>query len=108
MGTTHAQGPIGDAAQYLGVTVITDFALDLPKLLEVVFAALEETMSATNTSVAGPSAPSHYFDEWIRNTRSRHELMMLSDRELSDIGLERTYSAGGQQVSLQFVSPRRH
>ncbi len=66
-------------------------------------------MSTTNSSVTGPSrASSHYFDEWIQNTRSRHELMMLSDRELSDIGLERTYSAGGQQVSLHFISPRRH
>ncbi len=66
-------------------------------------------MSTTNSSVTGPSrASSHYFDEWIQNTRSRHELMTLSDRELSDIGLERTYSAGGQLVSLHFISPKRH
>ena len=66
-------------------------------------------MSTTNWSVTGPGrSSSHYFDEWVQNTRSRHELMTLSDRELSDIGLERTYSAGGQQVALHFISPARH
>ena len=66
-------------------------------------------MSTTNPSVTRPSlASSHYFDEWVQNTRSRHELMMLSDRELADVGLERTYSAGGQQVGLHLISPRRH
>ena len=65
-------------------------------------------MSTTNSSVTGPHAPSHYFDEWIQNTRSRHELMTLSDRELLDIGLERTYAAGGQHVGLHLVSLARH
>jgi len=66
-------------------------------------------MSTPNSSVTGPTrSSSHYFDEWVQNTRSRHELMMLSDRELSDIGLERTYSAGGQQGGLHFISPARH
>lgn len=66
-------------------------------------------MSTTNSSVTGPSrASSHYFDEWVQNARARHELMMLSDRELSDIGLERTYTAAGQQVGLHFISPARH
>jgi len=65
-------------------------------------------MSTTNSSVIGPHAPSHYFDEWIQNTRSRHELMALSDRELSDIGLERTYWAGRHEVSLHFILPTRH
>ena len=65
-------------------------------------------MSTTNSSVTGPHVPSHYFDEWVQNTRARHELMMLSDRELSDIGLERTYSVGGQQAGLHFISPARH
>ncbi len=65
-------------------------------------------MSTTNSSVTGPRAPSYYFDEWVQNARARHELLTLSDRELSDIGLERTYKAGGQQVSLHLVSPARH
>jgi hypothetical protein len=66
-------------------------------------------MSTTNSGVTGASrASSHYFDEWVQNTRSRRELMTLSDRELSDIGLERTYSAGGQQVALHFISLARH
>ncbi len=91
------------------MTLITDFAADLPNLLRVVFPDLEEAISTTNSSVTGPGrASSRYLNEWIQNARSRHELMMLSDRELSDIGLERTYSAGGQQISLQFISPRRH
>jgi uncharacterized protein YjiS (DUF1127 family) len=91
------------------VTPITDFAVYLPNVVEAAFAALEEeTMSTTNSSVPGPRAPSHYIDEWVQNTRARHELMMLSDRELCDIGLERTYSIGGRQVSLQLVSLRQH
>jgi len=65
-------------------------------------------MSAINPSASEPCIPSHYFDEWVQNVRSRYELMMLSDRELSDIGLERTYSARGQQVGLHFISPTHH
>jgi len=50
-------------------------------------------MSTANFNAQGPShnGPWHYLVEWVENTQSRHELMTLSDRELSDIGLERTY-----------------
>jgi len=90
------------------VTPITDFAANLPKVPKW-YSDLEGVMSTKNTTLTGPSrAPSHYFDEWVQNTRSRAELTMLSDRELSDIGLERTYWAGGQQVSLHFISPKGH
>jgi uncharacterized protein YjiS (DUF1127 family) len=61
-------------------------------------------MSATNSSgsAAGQNhGPWQYVVEWVQSTRSRHELMTLTDRELSDMGLERTYPP---EVGLHFTS----
>jgi uncharacterized protein YjiS (DUF1127 family) len=46
-----------------------------------------------------------YVLEWVQSTRSRHELMTLSARELSDMGLERTYPP---EVGLHFTLPTTH
>jgi len=65
-------------------------------------------MSTANFSEPGRSGPWHYLVEWAENAQSRHELMTLSDRELSDIGLERTYATGGEPIGLHFALPIRH
>jgi hypothetical protein len=65
-------------------------------------------MSATNSGGSAASqnhGPWQYVVEWVKSTCSRHELMMLSDRELSDIGLERTYPP---EVGLHFTLPTSH
>jgi uncharacterized protein YjiS (DUF1127 family) len=67
-----------------------------------------QAMSTTNSngSAAGQNqGPWQYVLEWVQSTRSRHELMMLSDRELSDMGLERTYPP---EVGLHFTLPTTH
>jgi uncharacterized protein YjiS (DUF1127 family) len=65
-------------------------------------------MSTTNSnrSAAGQNhGPWQYVVEWVQSTRSRHELMTLSARELSDIGIERTYPP---EVGLHFTLPTSH
>jgi uncharacterized protein YjiS (DUF1127 family) len=52
--------------------------------------------------------PWRYFVEWVENAQSRQELMTLSDRELSDMGLERTYATGGEPIGLHFALPTGH
>jgi uncharacterized protein DUF1127 len=72
------------------------------------FSAQGQAMSITNSngSAAGQNqGPWQYVLEWVQSTRSRHELMMLSDRELSDMGLERTYPP---EVGLHFTLPATH
>jgi uncharacterized protein YjiS (DUF1127 family) len=56
-------------------------------------------MSIMNSSVSASQnhGPWHYVVKWLESTRSRHELMMLSDRELSDMGLERV---GGKRRGI--------
>jgi uncharacterized protein YjiS (DUF1127 family) len=65
-------------------------------------------MSTTNPSASAASqnrGPWQHVVEWVLSTRSRHELMTLSDRELSDMGLERTYQP---EVGLHFTLPTSH
>jgi hypothetical protein len=61
-----------------------------------------QAMSTTNSNGLGAGqnqGPWQYVLEWVQS----HELMMLSDRELSDMGLERTYPPG-----LHFTLPTTH
>jgi uncharacterized protein YjiS (DUF1127 family) len=46
-------------------------------------------MNSSGTATSQNHGPWQYVVEWVQSTRCRHELMMLSDRELSDMGLER-------------------
>jgi uncharacterized protein YjiS (DUF1127 family) len=65
-------------------------------------------MSSTNPSGSATGQnhePWQHVVEWVLSTRSRHELMMLSDRELSDMGLERTYLP---EAGLHFTLPASH
>jgi len=64
-------------------------------------------MSTANFSVldACQHRPWHYLIEPVENAQSRRELMSLSDRELSDIGLERTYATGGEPTGLHLACP---
>ena len=65
-------------------------------------------MSTTNSSGSGASqnhGPWQYVVEWVQSTRSRHELMMLSNRELSDMGLERIHPP---EVGLHLTSSTPH
>ena len=65
-------------------------------------------MSTTNSSgsAAGQNhGPWQYIVEWVQSTRSHHELMMLTDRELSDMGLVRTCLP---EVGVHFTLPTSH
>jgi hypothetical protein len=67
-----------------------------------------QVMSITNSSGSVASenhGPWQYVVEWVQSTRCRHELTMLSNRELSDMGLERIYP---QEVRLHFTSFTPH
>jgi uncharacterized protein YjiS (DUF1127 family) len=61
-------------------------------------------MSTTNSSGSAASQW-QYVVEWVQSTRSRYELMMLSDRELSDMGLERICPP---EVGLHFAVATPH
>lgn len=62
-------------------------------------------MNSSGTATSQNHRPWQYVVEWMQSTLSRRELMMLSDRELSDMGLERTYPP---EVGLHFTLPRTH
>jgi uncharacterized protein YjiS (DUF1127 family) len=66
------------------------------------------TMNSSVSATAQNHGPWHCVVEWLQNTHSHHELMMLSDRELSDMGLERIYPPRGEEVGLHFTLPTRH
>jgi uncharacterized protein YjiS (DUF1127 family) len=55
------------------------------------------TMSSSGTATSQNHGPWQYVVEWVQSTRCRHELMTLSDRELSDMGLERI---GGKRCGI--------
>jgi hypothetical protein len=66
-------------------------------------------MSTTTNSSGSAASQNHgswqYVVEWVQSTRLHHELMTLSDRELSDMGLERTCPP---EVGLHFTLPTSH
>ena len=62
-------------------------------------------MNSSGTATSQNHGPWQYVVEWVQSIRARHELMMLGDRELSDMGLERICPP---EVGLHFTVPTPH